>query len=89
MEEAQNDKSEVTHENKATGQEQRINGSAVFRVCTALANYCIWFPEPMYTDSGLSGSPPPGELDICGLYGHLHINTQIREHNTYTHSSVS
>lgn len=43
IEEAQNDKSEVTHENKATGQEQWINGSTIFRVFTALANDCIWF----------------------------------------------
>lgn len=43
IEEAQNDKSEVTHENKATGQEQWINGSAIFRVFTALANDRIWF----------------------------------------------
>lgn len=88
IEEAQNDKSEVTHENKATGQEQWINGSAVFRVFTALANDSIWFQEPMYTDSRLFDSPLPGELDPCGLYVHLHINTQIHVH-IHTHNPQS
>lgn len=44
IEEAQNDKSEVTHEIKLQDRNNEwINGSAIFRVFTALANDCIGF----------------------------------------------